>query len=278
MFILLRTIESSGGFLRKKRQKKRITDSIPVSVSTENGMPFYMLDVLSEKSGPDYSAIEEKSGYYSSRIVAPRSFSLPDKSNLKRFLPGCSNGIFIFNTAVEMIKKVNPEPEKISATVIDRNAVMCGEIIKLIPYSSPLRVITARPERYAATCQKIYDEYGASIILRSFYEPSSKKDIVICCDGTTSDSMSNAAVFSFKRGINGKIRFHGSRVTLSDSHKEIIPENIDATDFAAAVTELCGSTSYKSAAFSDIEINCENCGGISPSECLACYISGKLTI
>ncbi len=251
---------------------------MPVSVSTENGMPFYMLDVLNEKNGPDYSAIEEKSGYYASRIVAPRSLSLPDKTNLKRFLPGYSNGIFIFNTAMKMIEKVNPEPEKISATVIDRNAVMCGEIVRLIPYASPLRVITSRPERYAATCQKIYDEYGASVMLRSFYEPSSKKDIVICCDGATSDSMSNAAVFAFKRGINGKLRFHGSGIALSDSHREVIPENIDSTDFAAAVTELCGSTSYKSAAYSDIEINCGKCGEICPSECLRCYISDSPTL
>lgn len=278
MFVLLRTIESSGGFFNRRHQKKKIANSIPVSVSTENGMPFYMLDVLSDKNGPDYPAIEEKSGYYSSRIVAPRTLALPDKTNLRRFLPGYSNGIFIFNTAVEIIKKVNPEPEKISATVIDRNAVMCNEIVKLIPYSSPLRVITSRPERYAAACQKIYDEYGASVMLRSFYEPSSKKDVVICCDGTTSDSMSSAAVFSFKRGTNGKLRFYGNRVPLSESHKNIIPENIDSTDFAAAVTELCGSTAYKTAGYSDIETNCRKCGEISPSECLGCYISGTHTV
>ncbi len=264
--------------MKRKQQKKKIANSIPVSVPTENGMPFYMIDVLCEKNGPDYSAVEEKSGYYASRIVAPRSLSLPDKSNLKRFMPGYSNGIFIFNTAVETIKKLNPEPSKISATVIDRNAVMCGEIAKLVPYSSPLRVITARPERYAATCQKIYDEYGASVMLRSFYEPSSKKDIVICCDGATSDSMSDAAVFSFRRGTNGKLRFYGNKVPLSDCHKEIIPKNIDPTDFAAAVTELCGSTSYKSSVYSDIETSCGKCSEICPAECLDCYISGSRTV
>ena len=278
MFILLRTVEPTGGFLNRRRLKKKIANSIPISVSTENGMPFYVLDVFSDKNGPDYSVIEERSGYYASRIVAPRTLSLPDKSNLKRFLPGYSNGIFIFNTAVDIIKETDPEPEKISATVIDRNAVMCGEIVKLIPYSSPLRIITSRPERYASICRKIYDEYGVSVLLRSFYEPSLKKDIVICCDGTTSDSMRNAAVFSFKRGTNGKLRFYGSRIPLSDFYKKIIPENIDSTDFAAAVTELCGSTTYKAAVYSDIEINCRKCGKTRPSECLECYISGALTV
>ncbi len=275
MFVLLRTVDSSGGFLKRKRLKKRINNSTPVSVSTENGMPFYMIDVFNEKSGPDYSVIEEKSGCYASRIVAPRSFPLPDKPNLKRFLPGYSNGIFIFNTAVKIIEETNPLPSETSVTVIDRNAVMCGETVRLIPWASPLRVVTSRPERYTETCRKIYNDYGASVMLRPFYEPISKKDIVICCNGATTDLMNDAAVFSFKRGTNGKLRFHGNGIKLSDSHRKIIPDNIDSTDFAAAVTELCGSTAYKSAVYSDIETNCRKCSKTNPSDCLGCYISGK---
>ena len=275
MFILLRTVDSYGGFLKRKHLKKRIRNSLPVSVSTENGMPFYMIDVINDKNGPDYSAIEEKCGRYASRIVAPRNFPLPDKPNLKRFLPGYSNGIFLFNTAAEIIKKANPEPLKTSITVIDRNAVMHNETARLIPWSSPLRVITSRPERYMETCRKIYNEYGASVLLRSFYEPTSKKDIVISCDGTTSVSMENAAVFTFKQGVNGKLRFQGSKISLTEIHKEIIPHNIDTTDFAAAVTELCASTSYKSAIYSDISISCSKCNKNSPSKCLECYISGS---
>ena len=278
MFILLRTVGLQGGFIKRKHQRKAIVNTLPVSVPTENGMPFFMLDIPNDKNGPDCSLIEEKSGYYASRIVAPRSLTRPDKTSLKRFLPGYSNGIFIFNTALKIIKELDCDLTQTSATVIDRNAVVCREITKLIPYFSPLRIITSRPERYAATCQKIYDEYGASVMLRSFYEPTAKKDIVICCDGATSDSMNNAAVFSFKRGIYGKLRFFGNGILLSDSHKEIIPENIDPTDFAAAVTELCASTSYKTAVYSDIETSCNRCDNAGPSECLRCYISGSLTV
>ena len=247
-----------------------------MSVSTENGLPFYMLDVYSGRNGFDYSSIEEKCGNYTSRIVAPREITLPDKTNLRRFLPGISNGIFIFNTALEMIKKASPEPEKVSVTVIDRNAVMCRKINALLPLASPVRVVTSRPERYTEICREIYEEYGASVIVRAAYEPSSKKDIVICCDGTSNDAMNDAAVFSFKRGIYGKIRFWGSEIPLAQAHKEIVPDNIRTTDFAAAVTELCASTAYKSAVYSDTETNCGKCSDAVPSDCLRCYISGHL--
>lgn len=272
MFVLLRTVKISGGFFSKKRQKKILGNCTPVSVSSENGMPFFILDTADNNGTFDFSSIEKKCGYYASRIVAPRSIFLPDSGKIKRFIPGVSAGLFLLNTALKTIEEVNPEPEKISITVIDRNASMCSEINKLLPFSSPLRIVTTRPERYTPVCRKIFNEYGASVLIRPFYEPGSKKDIVICCDGATSDSMNSAAVFSVKRGIYGKLRFFGSRISLSNLHREIVPCNIESTDFAAALTELCGSTAYKSATFSDIEANCNLCNDKSPVKCLECYI------
>lgn len=274
MFVLLRTVEPDGGFLSIKKQKKLLKNSAPVSVSTENGLPFFMLDVFSGKSGPDYPSITEKCGKYSSRIVAPREIVFPDKTGIKRFISGTSNGIFIFNTALETVKKAEIEPSRISVTVIDRNAVMREKISLLLPFASPVRVVTSRPERYTEICHKIYEEYGASVIVRTVYEPSSKKDIVICCEGVSNTSMNEAAVFSFKRGSYGKIRFYGSQILLTESHSEIVPKNIRSTDFVAAITELCASTTYKSAVYSDTETKCNTYCGASPEECLRCYIYG----
>lgn len=272
MFVLLRTVEPDGGFLGRRKLKRRLKNSLPVSVSTENGLPFYLLDVCS--GSLDYTSLGEKCGSFSSRIVAPRELTLPDKTNLRRFLPGISNGIFIFNTALEMIKKVSPEPEKISVTVIDRNAAMCSKISALLPFASPVRIVTSRPERYTEICREIYEEYGASLIVRNSYEPSSKKDIVICCDGASGNAMNEAAVFSFKRGVYGKIRFTGSEIPLAEAHRKTVPDNIRSADFAAAVTELCASTTYKSAVYSDTRANCGKCQDAVPSDCLRCYIYG----
>lgn len=276
MFILLRTVEPENGFINRKKQKKALKNSCAVSVPTENGLPFFMLDVFSGKKGLDYPSLEEKCGKYASRIVASRKINLPDKTNLKRFLPGFSNGIFIFNTALEMIRNAEENPEKISVTVIDRNAVMCGKINSLLPLASSVRVVTSRPDRYATICNGIYQEHGASVIVRASYEPSSKKDIVICCDGATNEVMNEAAVFSFKRGVYGKIRFFGSEIPLIPAHREIVPDSIRSTDFAAAITELCASTAYKSSFYSDTETNCTSNCGVNPSVCLRCYISGFL--
>lgn len=253
------------------RQRKTLNRSEPVSHSTENGLPFFVLEILDGKKGISQSFIEEKCGRYVSRIVAPRSLLLPDNGCIKRFTPGFSNGIFIFNTAVDAIKSAKLRPEEICITVVDRNSVMNGEIHRLLPFSSTVRAITARCEKYSAVCNEIYDEYGASVIVRPVYQPVRKKEIVICCDGATTDEMNKSAVFSHKRCSHGRLRFFSHGITLSDNHKKIISDNIESVDFAAAVTELCGSTEYRFSPFSATESNCSRCSNATVADCIECY-------
>lgn len=271
MFIVLKTIKSAGGFRSRRKQKKALERREPVSHPTANGLPFFILDILDGKNGVSRTEIEEKCGRYVSRIIAPRSLRLPDNGRIKRFTPGISNGFFIFNTALDAIEKAGIRPEEVCITLIDRSACMNGEIHRLLPFASTVRTVTSRPERYAAQCRKIYDEYGASVMVRPVYQPSGKKEIIICCDGGTTEAMQNSAVFSFKRGIYGKLRFFSSGINLSERHRKVIPENIEPVDFAAAVTELCGSTEYKSACFAQTESSCSACPCTDASECLKCY-------
>lgn len=273
MFIVLRTVKLSNRYFSRKKQRKMLEKNEPISVPTENGLPFFVLDVPEEKNGADHEFIEKKCGRYVSRIIAPRTVLLPDSSRLKRFVSAGTKGRFLFNTAEETIRNSALPPSDISITLIDRSAFLSYEIKKLLPLASSVRVVTSRPEKYAAVCNEIYNEFGASVTVRPSYEPSSKKDIIICCDGATNRLMENSAVFSLKRGIYGNPRFYAEKIELSDKHKEIIPPDIDSSDFSSAVTELCGSTEYKQAVFTCIETSCDFCDENNASKCLDCYIS-----
>lgn len=273
MFIVLNTVKPVNGYWGKRRQKKALKNCEPVSHSTENGLPFYTLDILDEKGGINRTEVEEKCGRYVSRIVAPRNLPLPDNGRIKRFTPVTSNGLFLFNTVIETLSEISLQPEEICITLLDRNAYMSGEIRRLLPCASSIRVITSRPERYTAVCREIYDDCGASVIVRPVYQPVSKKEIIICCDGATTEEMQNSAVFSFRRGIHGMPRFFSEGIELSEKHREFIPGNIDSVDFASAVTELCGSTEYKSSCFSQTDIICNLCDEKNCAKCLECYLT-----
>jgi hypothetical protein len=191
-------------------------------------------------------------------------------------VPSYSPSLFNFNTALDIIKKAAADPYETSITVTDRNALHHSRIYKLLPFVSTVRVVTLYPEKYASACKNALDEYGASVILRPSYEPGEKRDIVICCDGGFSPYMKSAAVFAYKQCSEGKLRFSGSGVSVAENHRRIIPDDIDSTDFAGAVTELCGSGEYKNCNFSSLVSNCNICDNPSPEKCLACFAEGKL--
>lgn len=275
MFVVLRTVKPVKGFFKRKKQKKIISNSDAAVCHTERDLPFFILDVLDESPISDWEHIAAKCGRYASRIIAPRNYVLPDHGKLKRFVPITMRSVLLFNTAEETIKKAGLAPENISVTVTDRNAVMSYAVCRLLPLASSVRIITSKPERYARICEEAFNEYGASLIIRSFYEPTLKPDIVICCDGIVSPAMQNAAVFTCKSKACGKIRFLCSGIKLLEKHKSIIPDEIDSVDFAGALTELCGSSEYKHSSFTDLKTNCSGCESPLPEECLKCSVLGK---
>lgn len=276
MFVILKIIPPEKGFLRRKKQKKNLSRAVLRSCPTARGLPFYTLEVLDGKRGIDWDLVADKCGRYSSRIIAPRSLPLPDHTRLKRFIPISMNSVLVFNTALKIIESAKLAPDEICITLTDRNAVHQNEVCKILPFASTVRVVTSHPERYARACAEAFEEHGASLIMRSAYEPISKPDIVICCDNTVAASMKDAAIFTSKRKSGGKIVFSGSNVSLSPQHAELISPETDPVDFAGALTELCGSPEYKRAVFSQIETTCRKCGDSTPEKCLECYCFGRI--
>lgn len=276
MFVILRVNEAPKGIFKRAKQRKQLSKSQVEAVSTEKGLPFFILDIPADINDAAWNTVAEKCGRYVSRIVAPRSLALPDCGKLKRFVPSLMPSSLTFNTAADVIKKAAIDPCEISVTVTDRNAVHASGICRLLPLAAAVKVVTAHPERYASACSTALNEYGASIIIRSAYEPCTKPDIVICCDGGLAPSMQSAAVFGYRHKQAGKIYFCGSGIELARIHGKIIPDNIDPIDFAGAVTELCGSPEYKNSVFSCVETGCGICENPSPEKCLRCFVAGKL--
>ena len=274
MFVVLGVTEQEKGFFKRRKQLKNYYRTPAVICKNPGGLPFFRVDVIGGKKGIIWNGFQEKCGRYSSRIIAPRSIPLPDASGVKRYSPSSMLPDFIFNTAKNTVARASASPDSFSLTVTDRCALFPSRICELLPLCSTVRIITLRPEKYASVCEKALTESGATLILRSSYEPTQKPDIVICCDGAANAAMSDSAVFAFRKKTCGKIRFIGSGINLTDAHRAFLPEGIDPLDFACALTELCGSREYSSSCFADIEISCRKCTSPSPEKCILCHIRG----
>jgi len=277
VFVVLRTDETPSGFINKYRQKKKLKHSQPESVATESGLPFFMLDIPPQPNERDWLKIEAKCEKYASKVVASRKLKIPDSPVITRFLPSFIPSVTVFNTAVEILSKASLDPHKITVTLTDRNAVHVSRMMKLLPFSSTLKIVTSREEKYEPVVQKAFDEFGAAPIIRHTYTPCSGKEIVICTDSAATHFMNQAAVFGYKNVKSGKISFCGSGIELSDFHSKIIPQDIDTVDFADAVTRLCISGEYKNSSFSAVTCSCSRCENTSAENCLRCYCEDTVT-
>lgn len=276
MFVVLRVNEPPKGLIKKAKQKRALLNAQAETVSTDKGLPFFMLDIPENPKNSDWDSVAKKCGKYTSRIVAPRSLTLPDYGKLKRFVPSFMPSVLTFNAAASALEKAKADPSSITVTVTDRNGWHASRICRLLPFSSTVRVVTSKPERYLSACETALNEHGASIIVRSSYEPSSKPDIVICCDSGESSAMQSAAIFGYKHSSEGKMNFCGSGIDLTERHRKIIPQDIDPIDFAGAITELCGGSEYKTSSFAYVTPSCNICDNPTPETCIKCYVSGKL--
>lgn len=276
VFVVLGITEQEKGCFRKRKQIRKVLQSPAIICKNAEGLPYFRVDVINGKKGIIWDGIAAKCGRYSSRIVAPRSISLPDDIGIKRFSPSSTVPNLIFNTAKASVAGAAPPPDGFCLTVTDRCALFSSRICELLPLCSTVRIITLRPEKYAFACEKALSESGAALILRSAYEPPRKPDIVICCDGAVSAAMSDAAVFTFRKKSCGKIRFCGSGVSLSEEHLRSLPEGIEPLDFAAALTELCGNREYACARFETVETSCRKCASPTAENCILCHVRSNI--
>ena len=273
MFVILQPVEVTGKFFEKRKIAKNIARSSAVFHRENGALPFCSLNVAAQNT--DWQAVAEKCGRYASRIVAPLSFPLPDGTALRRFVPSSAVHSFVLNTAVKYLRAARADPRSFTLTLTDRLALLSAATVDLIELCACVRVVTSRPDKYAATCENAMRNYGASLIIRPCYEPSKKPDVVICADGAFSRAMENAAVFTAKKTDCGKLVFALSGVALLPRHRELLPNGARELDLAGALTELCGCKAYSDACFTDISVSCGKCPLPSPQNCILCHIGQK---
>ena len=271
MFIILDIIKPPEKLRKRRRVIKEINSSSPEMHRTSGGLPFYTARICEEKGAVNWDAVNRKCSRYASRIIVPRTVYIPDSSALRRFVPKAFGSTLVFNTAINLLKSAAISPQSLALTLCDRNGILSGRLHELLEYSSVIKVITLHPERYAAACCKAYEEYGASVILRSSYEQAAKPELIIAADGCFSPLMHKSAVVAGKSFSAGALKIVYSDIDLNEEHATVLPNGIQAYDFAGALTELCFCRDYINSSFSQAEIQGKYSACESATEALRRY-------
>ncbi len=254
MFVILKPVDAPDGFFASKKLKKTIDNKPANFIRTADGMPFAVLEIFNGRNGIEWKKVIDKCGRYTSRVIAPSDISLPENQHIMPFVPSWFPSRICFNTALEILDTVKLQPDSFVLTLCDCEAKFVDELPRLIPLCSSVKVITGKIEKYIPVCTEILEKTGASVMLRSTFEKSSKRDAVIFCGGNKNEFSCADIVFTTDRKMRGKTTVIGSDLVLLEEHKEVIGNGIDSVDFAGAVTELCGSHSYENSVCERIDI------------------------
>lgn len=271
MFIILDIIKPPEKLRRRRRTIKEINSSAPEVHRTSGGLPFYTARICEDKGAVNWDAVNRKCSRYASKIIVPRTVYIPDTCNLLRFVPKHFGSTLVFNTAINLLKSAAISPQSLALTLSDRSGILNGRLHELLEYSSVIKIITLHPERYASACCKAYEEYGASVILRSSHEQTAKPELIIAADGCFSPLMHKSAVIAGKSFSAGALKIICSGMDLNKEHAALLPDGIQAYDFAGALTELCFCRDYINSSFTQAEIQGEYSACESAAQALRRY-------
>lgn len=254
VFVILKPVDAPGGYFASRKLKKSVDEKPAEFIRTADGMPFAVLEIFNGKNGIEWKKVIEKCGRYTSRVIVPKGISLPENQRISPFIPSRFLYNLCLNTALEILDTVKLSPDSFVLTLCDREAKFTQELCRLVPLCSSIKVITEKIEKYIPVCTDILEKTGASVILRTSFEKSSKRDAVIFCGGEKNEFVSADIVFAPDKTVRGKTTVIGSGVVLLEEHKSITGNGIDPVLFAGALTELCGSRTYENSVCERIDI------------------------
>lgn len=254
MFIILKPVDAPKGFRISKKLKKTINKNPAKYIKTSDGMPFAVLEIFRENNEIEWEKVAAKCGRYTSRVIAPNDLFLPENQRISPFIPSYFPSELCLNTALEILDTVKLPPDSFTLSLCDYDCRFIDKLRLLIPFCSSIKVITGRIEKYIPICTEILEKTGASVMLRSSFEKSGKRDAIIFCSGPKSELISADIVFSCDKSVRGKTTVIGSDVVLLEEHKEVIGKDIDSVTFASALAELCSSHMYENSVCERIDI------------------------
>ena len=102
-------------------------------------------------------------GRLSREMVLPPDLEIPDGCGITRFVPAALEPRVVMNTAAALLARVH-DP-RIPITLVDLRGNLCSMLIPIVRCCASVRVVTENTALYAGVCERLMDEYGASVLV-----------------------------------------------------------------------------------------------------------------
>lgn len=237
MFVALSVVSPPKG----RRRRKNVPAVTAQRVALPGAVSFYRLTAQSVNGEVPWRAVSEKAGKLRAFLLLPKGVSPEKASGVREFLPKTLPQVLLLNAAVDVLKKQQlPAPET-QITVVDEAAVLAERIDLLAPFAGTLRVLTAKPERYAFAQRRLMEGFGLSLCVCAAEAPLPENGVLLTRSAARAPRLFRGLIFSFdRRRFLFAETFAAADVTLPPKFEALRPPGIDKLQFAAALYERCG--------------------------------------
>ncbi len=223
-------------FTEKERSLKGLFSSLKVKsekVDLPSGGYFFIITAEKRKNRIPFDKIIRIAGNLVNSLIFPSDYDFTGDERVKPYEPSSLKERMLFELAVKGISKTGTEPSLCSVCVEDNKGIYVSCLHKLLPLAAKIQVVCARESIYSAEAERLFYEFGCSVIMSSELDSFSLKcDAVISYNGDEKPFLFGSCVYS--KSIYSRVQ-----IGLPREYASLCPDGTDRETFASALYEKC---------------------------------------
>lgn len=227
MFAVVRFIEkerSLKGFFTKLKVKSE-------RINLTSGGCFFIITAEKRKNKVPLDKIIHIAGNLRNSLIFPSDFT--GNGNIKPYAPSALRERLLFEFAVKCIGESELVPCQCSVCIEDNSGIYTEVLHRLLPIAARIQVVCSDTDIYRSVAERIFYEYGCSLILSEGFDSFSLKcDAIISYNGDEKPFISGKCVYS-------KNIYTGLGIGLAQEYDTLCPVGVDKEIFASALYERC---------------------------------------
>lgn len=214
------------------------------------GKSFYLCEAKHHRGKIPWSEIEENT--QNKNFILP--FELKEIAPLKEFEPKLLPKLMLFNSALDYMEKLDQPPSEMRFTLVDDEGILREKIEAVLKLASIITVVTRKEEKYNALSEKLFKDYGISLMIRSDYnEAKYENSFLFDYKGDRIPLSYKGTAFSKEKKhlLNGKTLTPGG-FDLPSEYEKLWRKNTDKMQFASALFELSNVSDLQNLRFNEL--------------------------
>lgn len=253
MFAVLKILENEKGFLAKLKFRFNPPEPKLLRVNVAGGAPFYYLEIYENQCGENYNEIVYALGRCSEYLVLCGNYTLPENKLLGVYRPAKLPQLLLMNSAVSFLDKLKYDKTEFGIGIVDMRGDYTAFVEDFVNRAASVRVVTECPERYEPVREKLFDEWGFSLVVSESYSLIKDCDLTVSPE-TNTQRLYNRSIVYFDREKKLRNVYKAGQFSIPEEYKKIMPEGVDPLIFASALYELCGVKPIRELKYSNLKL------------------------